>query len=141
LSKALKMQQDDEDRKNKAIVKGLEDKIKELEDSLTKNDELLRLAEGSLAKAQVQNKKLRKELVDAQILLEETSSRFNRESETLKMSLKVEAEKNSKLSEVLRALKERCFNIASQCTTRLKNIFNSIGAAYEEANFSVEDIP
>jgi hypothetical protein len=33
LSKALKMQQDDEDRKNEAIVKGLEDKIKELEDS------------------------------------------------------------------------------------------------------------
>jgi hypothetical protein len=27
------MQQDDEDRKNEAIVKGLEDKIKELEDS------------------------------------------------------------------------------------------------------------
>jgi hypothetical protein len=56
------------------------------------------------------------------------------------MSLKVEAEKNSKLSEALRALKERCFNFASQCTTRLKNIFNSVGAASEEINFSAEDI-
>jgi DNA repair exonuclease SbcCD ATPase subunit len=134
------MQQDDEDRKSEAIVKGLEDKIRELKDSLTEKDELLRSAEGSLAEEQVQNKKLSKELADAHILLEETSSRFNRESETLKMSLKVEGEKNSKLSEALRALKERCFNFASQCTTRLKNIFNSVGAASEEANFSAENI-
>jgi hypothetical protein len=42
LSKALKLQQDDEDRKNEVIIKGLEDKIKELEDSLTEKDELLR---------------------------------------------------------------------------------------------------
>jgi hypothetical protein len=34
LSKALKLQQDDEDRKNKIVVKGFEDKIKKLEDSL-----------------------------------------------------------------------------------------------------------
>jgi hypothetical protein len=34
LSKALKVQQDDEDRKNEIIVKGLEDRIKKLEDSL-----------------------------------------------------------------------------------------------------------
>jgi hypothetical protein len=59
---------------------------------------------------QAQNKKLGKELVDAQTLLEETSSRLNRElnreSEALKMTLKVEAEKNMKISEALRALKE-----------------------------------
>jgi predicted nuclease with TOPRIM domain len=101
---------------------------------------LLRSAEGSLVEAQVQNKKLSKELADAHILLEETSTRLNRESETLKMSLKVVAEKNSKLSEALRALKERCFNFARQCTTRLKNIFNSVEAASEEANFFTEDI-
>jgi hypothetical protein len=57
------------------------------------------------------------------------------------MSLKVEAEKNSKLSEELRALKERCFNFASQCIARLKNIFNSVGAASKKANFCAEDIP
>jgi hypothetical protein len=38
------------------------------------------------------------------------------------------------------ALKERCFNFASQCTARLKNIFNSVGAASEEVNFSAKDI-
>jgi septal ring factor EnvC (AmiA/AmiB activator) len=70
LSKALKMQQDDEDRKNKVIVKGLEDKIKKLEDSLKEKDELLCSAEGSLAKAQAQNKKLGQELAEAQTLLE-----------------------------------------------------------------------
>jgi hypothetical protein len=113
----------------------------ELEDSLTQKDGLLRSAEGSLAEAQVQNKELSEELTKAQILLEEASSRFNRESKTLKMSLKVEDEKNSKLSEALRALKERCFNFAIQCTARLKNIFNSVRAASEEANFSAEDIP
>jgi DNA repair exonuclease SbcCD ATPase subunit len=135
------MQQNDEDRKNEVIVKGLEDKIKKLEDSLKEKDELFCSAEGSLSEAQTQNKKLGKELADAHMLLEETSSRFNHESEALKMTLKVEAEKNTKLSEALRALKERCFNFASQCTTRLKSIFNSVGAASEEASFSAEDIP
>jgi hypothetical protein len=33
LSKALKMQQDTEDRRNKVIIEGLENKIKELEAS------------------------------------------------------------------------------------------------------------
>jgi septal ring factor EnvC (AmiA/AmiB activator) len=75
LSKALKMQQDDEDRKNEVIVKGLENKIKKLEDSLKEKDELLCSAEGSVAEAQVQNKKLGKELADGQTLLEETSGR------------------------------------------------------------------
>jgi hypothetical protein len=51
LSKALKMQQDDEDRKNEVIVKGLEDKIKTLEDSLKEKDELLCSAKGSLTEA------------------------------------------------------------------------------------------
>jgi hypothetical protein len=46
------MQQDDEDRKNEVIVKGLEDKIKKLEDSLKERDELLCSTEGSLAEAQ-----------------------------------------------------------------------------------------
>jgi predicted nuclease with TOPRIM domain len=111
------MQQDDEDRKNEAIVKGLEDKIKKLEDSLKEKDELLCSSEGSLVEARDQNNRLGKELVDAQTLLEETFDRFGRESEALKMTLKVEAEKNTKLSGALRALKKGCVNFASRCTT------------------------
>jgi hypothetical protein len=87
---------------------------------------LLHSAKGSLTEAHAQNKKLSKELKEAQTLLEENSSRFNRETEALNMTLKVEAEKNLKLSEALRTLKDKCFNFASQCTTRLKSIFNSI---------------
>jgi hypothetical protein len=63
------MQQDDDDRKNKTIIKGLEDKIMELEDSLTQKGVSLRSAEGSLTKAQVQNKELSEELMKAQMLL------------------------------------------------------------------------
>jgi hypothetical protein len=45
------MQQDTEDRKNKVIIKGLDNKIKELEGSLKEKDILLQTAEGSLAEA------------------------------------------------------------------------------------------
>jgi hypothetical protein len=41
----------------------------------------------------------------------------------------------------MRTLKERCFNFASQCTARLKSIFNSVGAAFEKASLSAEDVP
>jgi hypothetical protein len=57
------------------------------------------------------------------------------------MTLKVEAKKNLKLSEALRTLKEKCFNFTSQCTARLKSIFNSVRAASEEASLSAEDVP
>ena len=40
LSKALRMQQDSEDRKHEVIVKGLEEKIKELETSLEEKNYL-----------------------------------------------------------------------------------------------------
>jgi predicted nuclease with TOPRIM domain len=85
------MQQDDEDRKNEIVVKGFKDKIKKLEDSLREKDALLHSAEGSLAKAQAQNEKLNKELRETHILLEENSSRFNRETEALNTTIKVEA--------------------------------------------------
>jgi chromosome segregation ATPase len=135
------MQQDDEDRKNEIVVKGFEDKIKKLEDSLKEKDDLLHSVEGSLAEAQAQNKKLSKELKEAQTLLEENSIRFNREIEALHMTLKVEAEKNLKLNEALITPKEKCFNFASQCIARLRSIFNSVGVASEEASLYAEDVP
>jgi hypothetical protein len=73
--------------------------------------------------------------------LEENSSQFSRETEALNMTIKVEAEKNLKLSEILKALKNKCFSFAAQCTARLKSIFNSVRATSEEANLSAEDIP
>jgi chromosome segregation ATPase len=135
------MQQDDEDRKNENIIKGLEDNVKELEDSLKEKDKMLCSAKGSLAEAQTQNKKLSKDLSDAQALLKENFNQFEQENEALKVRLKVESEKNSKLSEAVKALKEKCFEFASQCTARLRSIFNSVGATSEETSLSAEDIP
>ena len=73
LSKALKMQQDTEDRRNKVIIDGLEDKIKELEASLKEKDSLLQSAEGFLAEARSQNNKLSEELDEAWTILNERS--------------------------------------------------------------------
>jgi hypothetical protein len=57
LSKALKLQQDDEDRKNEFVINGLEKKIEELENSLKEKDAMLSSAEGSLVEARLQNEK------------------------------------------------------------------------------------
>jgi hypothetical protein len=46
-----------------------------------------------------------------------------------------------KLCGALKALKERCLEFASQCITRLRSIFNSVGVASEETSLSAEDIP
>jgi lipopolysaccharide biosynthesis regulator YciM len=137
----LKMQQDDEDMKNEVIIKGLEDKVKELEDSLKEKEKMLCSAERSLAEVQTQNKKLRKDLSSAQALLKENSTRLEQENEALRARLKVESEKSSKLCEAVKALKEGCFEFESRCTTRLRSIFNSVGALSEETNLSTEDIP
>jgi hypothetical protein len=51
LSKALRMQQDLEDKKNEIIIEGLENKIKYYEASLEKKDFLLQAMEGSFAEA------------------------------------------------------------------------------------------
>jgi hypothetical protein len=57
------------------------------------------------------------------------------------MKVKAETEKNFKLSETLKTLQDRCFGFATQCSSRLRGIFNSVGATSEEVNHSVEDIP
>jgi myosin heavy subunit len=127
--------------KNKVIIKGLEDKVKELEDSLKEKEKMLCSVERSLAEVQTQNKKLRKDLSSAQALLKENSTRLEQENEALRARLKVESEKSSKLCEAVKALKEGCFKFESRCTTRLRSIFNSVGAVSEETSLSAKDIP
>ena len=73
LSKALKMQHDTKDRRNKVIIEGLEDKIKKLEDSLKEKDILLQSAEGSLTETRSQNNKLSEELDEARTILNRSS--------------------------------------------------------------------
>jgi peptidoglycan hydrolase CwlO-like protein len=135
------MQQDDKDRKIEFVIRGLEKRVEELENSLKEKEALLSSTKDSLAKARLENEKLSKELKGAKILLEENASRLSCESEAFNMTIKAEAEKNSKLSRTLKALQDKCFSFATQCTARLKIIFNFVRDMSKEANLSAEDIP
>ena len=73
LSKALRMQQDLEDKKNEVIIEGLESKIKDCEASLEKKDFLLQATEGSLAELKDENARLSEELLQTQTTLREKS--------------------------------------------------------------------
>jgi DNA repair exonuclease SbcCD ATPase subunit len=141
LSKALKMQQDNNDKKNEIIIDGLENKIKDLEASLEEKDFLLRAAKGSLAEVQSQNNKLSEELDNAQTILKKESERFKQETKELQEKAEAEAEKNIKLWESLKDFRNKCTDFATRCVNRLKGIFNSVGASSEEIGPSAEDIP
>jgi hypothetical protein len=97
LSKALRMRQDLEDKKNEIIFEGLENKIKDFEASLEKKDFLLQATEGSLAELQAKNVKLNKELLKVQTTLKEKSEHFEQERKELQAKSEAEAEKNTKL--------------------------------------------
>jgi hypothetical protein len=97
LSKALRMQQDFEDKKIEIIIEGLENKIKDFEASLEKKDFLLQATEGSLAEAQAENAKLSEELSNARATLKEKAEHFEQERNELQAKSEAEAAKNSKL--------------------------------------------
>jgi chromosome segregation ATPase len=141
LSKALKMQQDSEDRKHEVIVKGLEDKIKELETSLKEKDILLQSAESSLAESRSQNTKLSEELNEARMTSNGSTRHFDQETKELKTRVKAEAEKNTMLYESVKDLQNKCVDFAARCADRLKGIFNSVGAASEKVTPSAKDYP
>jgi exonuclease VII large subunit len=140
LSKALKMQQDTEDRKNKVIIKGLEDKIKELETSLKGKNILLQTVEDYLAESQSQNTKLNKELSEARTILDESSRRFDQETEELRTRVATEVEKNTRLHESIKDLRNKCVDFTTRCVDRLKGIFNSAGPTSEKITPPAEDI-
>jgi predicted nuclease with TOPRIM domain len=90
----------------------LEDKIKELESFLKEKDILLHTVEGSLAELRSQNSKLSKELSEARMTFDESSRRFDQETKDLKIRVKVEAEKNTRLHESIKDLRNKCVDIA-----------------------------
>ena len=63
LSKALKMQQDLEDKKHEVIIENLESKIKDQAAALEKKDFELQTMEGSLAELQAEIARLNSELL------------------------------------------------------------------------------
>jgi DNA repair exonuclease SbcCD ATPase subunit len=118
----------------------LKNKIKDLEASLEKKEFLLQAVEGSLAEAQSQNTKLSEEFDNTRTILNKKSEHFDQEIKDLQAKAEAEAEKNTKLHESLKDLRNKCANFATWCVNRLKGIFNSVGAAAEEITPSVEDI-
>jgi hypothetical protein len=97
LRKALRMQQDLEDKKNEIIMEGLESKIKDCEASLEKKDFLLQATEGPLAEIQAENARLYEELLQSQTTLKEKSESLKQEKKELQAKYEAEADKNTKL--------------------------------------------
>jgi hypothetical protein len=141
LSKALRMQQDLEDKKNEIIIEGLESKIKDYEASLEKKDLLLQATEGSLAEIQAENARLSEELLQSQTTLKEKIENLEQEKKNLQAKYEVEANKNTKLQKSLKDLRDSCLNFGSRCVQRLKEVFSLVGARSEDFSPSSEYIP
>jgi chromosome segregation ATPase len=133
LSKALQMQQDLEDKKNEIIIKGLENKIKEYEASLEKKDFLLQAMEGSLAKAQAENARLNRELL-------QKSKSFEQKRKSLQTKYEAKFVENTKLQQSLKELWNMCLDFGSRCVQRLIKVFNSVGSSAEKFIPSAENI-
>jgi uncharacterized membrane protein YukC len=88
LSKALRIQQYLEDKKNEIIIKGLESKIKDYEATLEQKDFLLQATEGSLMELQTENARLNEGLLQAQETLKKNSERFKQENKNCKQNAK-----------------------------------------------------
>jgi hypothetical protein len=99
LSKALRMQQDLEDKKTEVIIEGLERKIKDHEATLEKKDFVLQTMEGSLTEAQAEIARSNSEL-----LLK--SENFVQEKKNLDMKHKAEVENSSNLQKSLKELQD-----------------------------------
>jgi DNA repair exonuclease SbcCD ATPase subunit len=134
LSKALRMQQDLEDKKNEIIIEGLKKKIKDHEASLEKKDFLLQTMEGSLAEAQTKVARLTDELLRKLESFEQKRKNFD-------ARLEAEVEKSSNLQKSLKEIQNICLNFGNRCMQRLRQVFNSVGASSEKFKPSVEDLP
>jgi molecular chaperone GrpE (heat shock protein) len=113
LSKALRMQQDLEDKKNEIIIEGLEKKIKDHEASLKKKDFLLQTMEGSLAETQAEVARLNDELL-------RKSENFEQERKSFDAKLETKVEKSSNLQKSLKELQNICLNFGNRCVQRLR---------------------
>jgi DNA repair ATPase RecN len=134
LSKALKMQQDIEDKKHEVIIEGLENKIKDQAAALEKKDFELQIVEGLLSEAEAKIAKLNTELLSK-------SESFEQERQKFDAKFEAEVEKSSNLQKLLTELQNKCLEFSSRCVQRLKQIFNSVGANCEKFNPSIEDLP
>jgi hypothetical protein len=134
LSKALKMQQDLEDKKHEAIIKNLESKIKEQSTIIEKKDFELQSAEGLLAETEAKVSELNSKLISQ-------SEQFNQEKLELNSKLKAEVQTSSELKKSLANLQEKCLKFSNNCIGQLKKIFHSVGASSGKFTPSDENLP
>jgi hypothetical protein len=127
------MQQDLEDKKNKVIIEGLENKIKDHEATLEKKDFVIQTMEGSLAEAQAEITRLNSEL-------SMKSKNFEQEKRYFKTKLEVEVEKSLNLQKSLKDIQERCLSFGTWCIQWMKQVFNLVGASSKKFKPSVEDL-
>jgi chromosome segregation ATPase len=133
LSKALKMQQDLEDKNHEVIIENLENKIKEQSVAIEKKNFELQTVEGLLADAEAKITELNLKLL---------SQSENFEQEKLKLDAKLEAEvqKSSELKEYLTRLQNKCLEFSNRCVQQLKQVFYFVGASSEKFIPSAEDL-
>jgi predicted RNase H-like nuclease (RuvC/YqgF family) len=106
LSKALRMQQDLEDKKHEVIIESLENKIKDQAAALEKKDYQLQTMEGLLAEAEAKIAKLDKELLSK-------SESFEQEKQKFDTKLEAEVEKSSNLQKSLKELQDKCLEFSN----------------------------
>jgi hypothetical protein len=130
LSKALRMQQDLEDKRHEVIIENLENKIKDQTTAFEKKEFELQTTEGLLSEAEAKITELNTKLLGS-------------EQEKLKLTGKLEAEIQNGLAlkKSLIDLQNKCLKFSNQCVQQLKKVFYSVGASSEEFIPSVEELP
>jgi hypothetical protein len=108
LSKALKMQQDLEDKRQEVIIENLENKIKEQSAAIEKKDLELQSAEGLLMDAEAKITELNSKLLSQ-------SENFEQEKLKLDARLEAEAQRNLELKESLKNLQNKCLEFCTRC--------------------------
>jgi hypothetical protein len=134
LSKALKMQQDLEDKKHKFIIENLESKIKDQSAVIEKKNFKLQTTEGLLAEAEAKIAELNTKLLCQ-------SEHFEQEKQELNAKFEAEVQKNLDLKKSLTSLQNKCLEFSKRCVQRLKQVFYSVGASSEKFDPSSEDLP
>ena len=134
LSKALKMQQDLEDKKHEVIIENLESKIKEQSATIEKKNFELQATEGLLAEAEAKIAELNTKLLCQ-------SEQFEQEKQELNAKLEAEVQQNSDLKKLLASLQDKCLEFSNKCIQRLRKIFHSVGASSGKFTPSTEDLP
>jgi hypothetical protein len=134
LSKALKMQQDLEDKKHEVIIGNLESKIKEQSTVIEKKDFELQTTEGLLAEVEAKITELNMKLLSQ-------SENFDQEKQKLNAKLEAEVKKSSDLKKSLTSLQNKCLEFSNRCVQRLKQVFYFVGASSEKFTPSAEDLP